>query len=333
MPHKLYDILGVPLGSSKDDIKKAYRKLAMKMHPDKGGDPDKFKEVSHAYDVLSDDQQRQNYDQFGDDGPQVGHGPSPHDFANIFEGFFGGGGGPFGGNPFGGNPFEMFNHGRSRQNKQVVHNMKLSLKEAYTGTKRTIKITSEKACDSCKKSCSRCEGTGVRKEVRNMGFMTQVLSSMCDTCHGEGFAASGCNSCSQSGKSKTEKVLNVEVPAGVAHGTTLAVGNEFVLVVEIQNDNTYIRDGDNLIHKANIPFVDSMVGKIITIDHFGTQLSIDTSLWGIVRPDKRYHIQGKGMPKQNGGNGELIIEFDIAYPSSLTESQKVKLREVFEENV
>ena len=333
MTHKLYDVLGVPVGSNKDEIKKAYKKLAVKMHPDKGGDPEKFKEISHAYDILSDDEKRQQYDQFGDNGPQMGAGmPSAHDFANIFEGVFGGS--PFGafggGNPFGGgHPFGNMFGEQQRRNKQVVHHIKLSLKEAYHGSKRSMKIISEKPCESCKKRCVRCEGTGMRKEVRNMGFVTQVLRAPCDACQSEGFTSSGCNNCSQSGKNKTEKVLNIDIPPGVPHGATLAVSNEFAIIVDIQDDATYKRDGDNLIHNVDISFKDSIIGRTFTLDHFGEQLSVNTSQWGIIRPDKKYVIGGKGMPKQHGGFGDLILEFNIDYPV-LTEDQKSKIKDIFE---
>lgn len=303
----LYDVLGVQPNASKDEIKKAYKSLAIKMHPDKGGDPEKFKELSNAYETLCDDEKRHMYDTHGTQQP-------PHmNMPDIFQQFFGSG-----------NPF-----GFPQQRKENVYNLNISLKEAYTGTRRTLKVTNDVPCKSCSSKCNRCNGTGNINEVCMMGFMVQKMIRRCDTCNGKGRIAKGCEQCQQNGMIKQEQTINVEIPRGIDSGATLAVGQDFVITLNVNQDSTFRREGPHLIYKDKMTLAQTMTGKLLNIPHFEENIELDTSEWGVIRPDKKYRVAKKGMPMGDGDFGDLFIEFDIDYPK-LTDSQRQILTEAFE---
>lgn len=305
MTHKLYDLLGLQPGSSKDDIKRSFKKLAVTMHPDKGGDPDKFKEIVNAYEVLSDDNQRQQYDMFGDDGPQE-HRFNFNPMADLFQ--------------------QFFNHPMQQRHTQTTtYTVQISLKEAYTGVKKTIKVSSDKMCDSCRKKCPHCNGTGARNEMQNMGFIVHMLSHPCEACNGKGQVASGCSSC-KNGKVRQERLVHLDIPAGVDSNATLAVGQDFVVHVTIANDPNFKRDNLNLVYTKKISLKDSIVGVKFVVPHFDSSLEFNTADWGIVRGDKKYRVIGKGFL----GRGDLVIEFEIEYPK-LTEHDRTILAAAFSE--
>lgn len=301
MSKSYYDVLGVDRNASKDDIKKAYKSLAVKMHPDKGGDADQFKEISSAYETLYDDDKRRAYDN-----------PQPNiNMNDIFDQFFRH------------NPFSQ------PRRPEHVHNLNISLKEAYHGIKKTLKIESEVPCRHCSNKCTRCNGSGVINEVAMMGFMIQKCTRGCEICSGKGCIAKGCTHCQHKGMLKQEQTINVEIPPGIDSGATLAVGRDFAIVLNIEQGAVFRREGPHLVYKDKITFGDSVVGKILTVPHLDTDITFDTSEWGILRPDKKYRVSKKGMPVGNGDYGDLFIEFEIDYPK-LTEMQRQILTEAFE---
>lgn len=337
MTHKLYDVLGVSPSSSKDDIKKAYKKLAIQMHPDKGGDPEKFKEISHAYSVLSDDEKKNQYDQLGDEGFEQGgmqhHHVNPHD---LFEQLFGGGGGfPFGFN------VHMGGHGPQRKSNHI-HELKISLEDAYRGMQKTMRVNISKLCVNCKEMCHACQGKGHVMDVRRMGFMTQMMQRPCDTCNTTGFTAkgkAGCSLCEGNGKVKEEHKIELHVPPGVESGHAMVfkglgeqavqpneVSGDLVFQVHVMNHSLFQRQGRDLVFSQKMSLKESICGKDVRISHFDGDITFNTlDKFGIVQPNKPYTIRGKGMP-----GGDMLVLFDIQYPSkTLSAEEKLALQQAF----
>lgn len=293
-----YTILGVPRDASKEDIKKAYRKLAMKYHPDKGGDPQKFQEISNAYDVLTNDK------------PQEHLGVDPND---MFQHMFGGMGGfhSFSGDPFGGY------RGRRRdsnEKKTVIKNIKLSLKEVCKGLRKELKVKDTVICDMCKKRCDQCGGTGMVQQhiERSMGFarVVQSVTVACSSCKGgyQSKTNSSCNKCKGVGEyvNETDIVLNIE--RGVANGTRYEHPNVLtnavlVFVVEYEQHPVFKVDGQNLVYEVNISFMDALFGKAITVKHPDEQtISLDTNdLHCVPYTGMQHVIKNRGL-----GNGKCM---------------------------
>lgn len=336
MTHKLYELLGVEQSSSKDDIKKAYKKLAIQMHPDKGGDPEVFKEISHAYSVLSDDDKRRQYDEFGDEGFENGgmQNINPHE---IFEQLFAN----MGGFPFGFN-VNMRPQGPQRKGSHV-HDIHISLEDAYKGIHKGLKVNLSKICAKCKDTCNACQGKGHVMDMRRMGFLTQMMQRPCDVCKTSGYVAKGkssCGECKGSGIVKTEHKIDLNIPHGVDTGHTVVfrglgeqaisdheISGDLVFQIQVQEHHVFKRQGNDLIVTEKIQFVDSVCGKDIRIHHFAGDINLNSSEFGIVQPGTPYIIKGKGM---QGGN--LLLYFDIQYPTQkLTSKARDVLRVAFTE--
>ena len=296
----MYEVLGVPQNATTDDIKKAYRKLAREHHPDKGGDPEKFKKVQEAYEVLSDPEKRQNFDRFGtpEAPPQ---GPNPNDiFAQMFGGAFGGPRGPV-------------------RRADHHHELKITLDDAYRGLSRTFKVTLTKPCFACRKQCPQCNGRG-NMHVQ-MGPMT--FNQPCQLCGGQGGGSTGCQDCNF--KSKKHEPLNLElkIPAGVEDGATLVAGcmgeqpqkmgedpGDLIFHVKIQDHTELMRQGKDLIWSTRISFEDSVNGKVIQVPHFDGPIQINTSDWGVLDPREDYVVPNKGFVP----GGKLRVSFNVIYP-------------------
>ena len=342
---KFYECLGVDPKSSKDDIKKAYKRLAVQLHPDKGGDPEKFKELSAAYQVLSDEEQRARYDAVGDagwaSGAGGGQGGGPgFDPNSIFEQFFGGGG------PFGGGGGRGQHAPPRRKCPDHRHAMQISLADAFHGVKRTLRAAVKTYCSSCRESCYACQGVGSVTHVQRMGFFTQMMSKQCDSCKGNGVKCKGCSECEGRGMWNKMHTLDIELPPGVSTGwsrTYVGLGEQacrpedksgdLVIEVVVVPDRMFERIGHDLATTIPISFVESMTGKVLQIpmvDGLGS-FTVDTAEFGVIKPGETYKIAGKGMPKgANGSMGDLLLTFKITYPSGkLNENQREALKEVF----
>lgn len=351
MTFKLYEALGVSQNASKEDIKRAYKKLAVQHHPDKGGDPEVFKEISNAYSILSDEEKRSRYDQIGDAGLEGGGmnagGPQfdTMDPRHIFEQFFGGMHG-FNFDGFGGDF-----HPRSQVRRgDHVHPIKISLSDAYHGCQKMIRISLQKTCMQCRDKCHACQGKGSITDMRRMGFFTQMMTRPCDQCAGSGMVAHGkpsCTECQGNGTYQEEKRVEVSIARGVVNGHQVRlkglgeqirdpseVPGDLVLQIHITDDSNFQRVGSDLIFKQTLTFSESILGKKIIIPHFNEPFEIDTGSFGVCKPDKAYILEGKGMPVSgtNTQYGKLMLIFSIHYPSKvLTSEEKEKLRHVFEE--
>lgn len=308
-----YEALGIERNASVDDIKKAYRKLAMRYHPDRqGGDPEKFKEINQAHETLTDPERRARYDQFGTDEPNMPQqGP---DISHIFQSMFGnmnmGGGGP---------------PGRRGDHQHVIE---LSLDEVYNGTTKTIKVTVNKPCFTCQKACPTCRGQGMIQEVQNMGFLAQMFQRACPQCQGAGRMSHGCPQCQHQKTIKNVVSMNFHIESGIVDGTTKVVeglgeqprtpseqpGN-LVIVLRIKKHPKFERNGNDLRYTLTITIEEAISGYEFDIPHFGGTLKMKTHDFApIVDPRKDYKVQGKGLTKDS----DLYINFDIQYPRDMS---------------
>ena len=303
----MYEVLGVSKDASQDDIKKAYRKLAMQHHPDKGGNPEKFKEVTNAYEILSDPQKRQNLDQYGDPNgaPQMQGFPGGFP-GDIFSQMFGGG--------FQG-PVRRANH---------EHELKISLEDSYHGFSKNLHITLQRMCFKCLKNCKECGGMGKIQRQIQMGPFVQNLIQPCGACQGGGKMPTGCQEC-EFKKQKLEKLnLELKFEAGIKDGHQEVVrgmgeqpqrptgeeAGDLVITIRVKSHPDFMRQGNDLIWYVKLSFESSVGGAHLTCPHFDGPIEINTADWGVLDPRKDYVVPGKGFP---GGN--LRVSFDIIYPN------------------
>ena len=353
-----YEVLGVSKTATDDEIKKAYRKIAIKYHPDRNPGnteaEEKFKEAAEAYDVLHDPQKRQQYDQFGFDAPggRFGGGGfggaggfSMDDIFSMFGDVFGGHGGGFGG--FGG-----FGGGGQRQKPQyrgadLRIKVTLSLQEIATGTTKKFKVKKDVTCTHCNGSgaengsasetCPTCHGSGVvTRTVRTMLGMMQTQSE-CPTCHGEGTVIKNkCKECGGTGIVKGEEVVEIKIPAGVAEGMVVNVpgkgsagqhnginGDIQVYISEEPND-IFVRDGNDVIYNLLLDFPTAVLGgnvEIPTIDGSKVKIKIEPG----TQPGKTLRLRGKGLPSVQGygtGTGDLVVNISVYVPKTLSKDEK-----------
>ena len=345
-----YDVLGVSKNASAGELKTAYRKLAVKHHPDKNpGDKtseDKFKEASEAYGILSDQEKKQNYDNFGHaafeggGGRQGSGGFGGADFSDIFEDFFGdfGGGGR--------------SRGRSSSNNRgsdLRYDLSITLEEAYEGKKQDIKFSTTEKCTTCKgngskpgSSPERCTVCGGNGKVRsNQGFFT--VQQTCPQCAGTGEQITNpCNDCNGQGNKQTAKKLSVTIPKGVDDGTRIRLAGkgeagskggasgDLYLFINVHTHDLFKRSDENLFFEFPISIADAALGTTIEIP------TIDGGRAKIKIPDgtqngKQFRLKGKGMPYMRGsGNGDLYVQVNTEVPISLNKAQK-ELLEKFRE--
>jgi molecular chaperone DnaJ len=354
-----YEVLGVDKKASEDEIKKAYRKIAIKYHPDRNpGDKtaeEKFKEAAEAYSVLSDKQKRQQYDQFGFDGPNMGGGFggfgaggfSMDDIFSMFGDVFGGRGGFGGFSGFGGGQRAQY-HGTDLRLK-----VRLTLQEISTGVTKKFKVRKDIVCSECNGSgaqkgsgsetCPTCHGQGYTvRTVRSILGMMQTQSE-CPTCHGEGTVIKNkCPHCSGQGIVKGEEVVEINIPAGVAEGMVVNVpgkgnaaphngvpGNIQVYVEEEPND-TFVRDGQDIIYNLLLDFPTAALGgevDIPTIEGTKVKIKIEPG----TQPGKTLRLRGKGLPAVQGygsGRGDLVVQVSVYVPKTLDRQERQMLEEL-----
>ncbi len=350
-----YEVLGVQKNASKDQIKDAYRKLAMQFHPDRNkevGAEEKFKEISEAYAVLSDDQKRQQYDQLGHSGfdqrytsEDIFRGADFDSifrdigFGDLFRSFFGGG--------FGGG-YEERNRGQD-----LAYDLEVTLEEAAKGVEKEIEIPRTEHCNICggigaepgstAKVCSRCGGAGKIQNMRKAGFAMYVQVSACPVCRGKGkLIESPCNNCRGSGLVRKRRKITVKVPAGIDEGYQLRLRGEgetppdqgetgdLYVVVHIKQHPQFIREGDDLWHIEVITYPQAALGAEITVPTLEGPTTIK------VRPGTQVGqvitLKGKGMPRFRGyGRGDLLVRLGISVPEKLTSQQRLLLEKFAKE--
>ncbi|WP_374336699.1 molecular chaperone DnaJ [Leeia sp.] len=336
-----YEVLGVNRDASDDEIKKAYRKLAMKYHPDRNPDSkdaeDKFKEAKEAYEILSDEQKRAAYDQYGHAGvdPQagMGGGAGMGGFADAFGDIFG----------------EIFGGGRGRsgvsRGADLRYNLKITLEEAARGCEKQIRIPSMEQCEVCHgsgakpgtqaKTCHTCNGHG---QVRmQQGFI--AFQQSCPTCHGTGKVISDpCKPCHGAGWVKQQKTLSVKVPAGVDDGNRIRLSGEgepgqgggprgdLYVVIELIPHSMFQRDGNDLHCEMPVSFATAALGGELEIPTLDGKAKIKIS--PETQTGKVYRLRGKGIKDVRGSSyGDLMCHVVVETPVNLTERQKELLRE------
>ena len=336
-----YEILGVNKNASAEEIKKAYRKVAIQFHPDKNPGnkeaEEKFKEAAEAYEVLSDETKRTQYDRFGHGRPGGGgyqhHDMNMEDIFSQFGDIFGGG-----------SPFDSFfgggGGGRSRQRKgsNLRIKLKLTLEEIANGVEKKIKVNRLTVAEGVTfKTCATCQGTGQVRKVVNTMLGQMVSASTCPTCNGAGQSIdkrpSGVDS---SGLVSKEDLITVKIPAGVADGMQLSMagkGNEapgggipgdLLILIEETEDKQLKRDGSNLIYDLHISFVDAALGTSVEVPSIGgkVRIKIDPG----TQSGRILRLRGKGLKDLNGyGTGDQLIYINVWVPKKLTADEKAKL--------
>ncbi|WP_204112539.1 molecular chaperone DnaJ [Shimia biformata] len=347
-----YEVLGVSKGASADEIKKAFRRKAKELHPDRNKDnPDaeaQFKEANEAYEVLKDADKRAAYDRFGHaafeggmggGGPRGGH-PGQGDFASAFSDVFDDLFGDFMGGQRGGG------RGRASRGADLRYNLRVSLEDAYTGIQKTINVPGSTACESCKGSgaengaepttCPTCSGMG--KVRAQQGFFT--VERTCPTCSGMGQIISNpCKSCGGQGRIERDRALSVNIPAGVETGTRIRLAGEgeagmrggpsgdLYIFIEVAPHKLFERDGVNLFCRVPVSMATAALGgdiEVPTIDGGRSRVKIP----GGSQSGRQMRLRSKGMPAlRGGGQGDMFIELAVETPVNLTSRQKELLRE------
>ncbi|MBL8706277.1 MAG: molecular chaperone DnaJ [Rhodospirillales bacterium] len=342
-----YEQLGVERGASADDLKKAYRKLAMQYHPDRNpGDTEaerKFKDINEAYDVLKDEQKRAAYDRFGHaafengggrGGPGAGDFNFAQGFADIFDEMFG----DFMGGRRGG--------GANLRGADLRYNMEITLEDAYEGKQATIRVPTSILCEACQGSggekgaqpatCPTCRGHG--KVRAQQGFFT--IERSCPTCHGAGRVIQNpCKQCEGTGRTRKEKTLQVNIPAGVEEGTRIRLAGEgeaglrgapagdLYIFLAIQPHHLFQRDGANIFCKVPLPMTTAALGgqvEVPTVDGGRAKVTIPAG----TQSGAQFRLRGKGMSVLRAqSRGDMFIEAAVETPVNLSKRQQELLRE------
>ncbi|MEE1885953.1 molecular chaperone DnaJ [Pedobacter flavus] len=354
-----YDILGVTKSASADEIKKAYRKLAIKYHPDKNpGDKaaeEKFKEAAEAYEILSNPEKKQRYDQFGHagmggaggGGGQYGGSMNMEDIFSQFGDIFGGGGSPFD---------SFFGGGQRGGGRRVVKGsnlrikVKLTLEEISNGTEKKIKVNKQISCKSCNgtgakdkssvSTCGTCGGSGAVRKVTNTILGQMQTTATCPNCNGSGQQITAkCNSCHGDGVVRGEETITINIPAGVSDGMQLSMsgkgnaapnggipGDLIILIEEIPHE-TLKREGNNVVYDLHLNFVDAALGMSVEVPTIDGKAKIKIEPG--TQSGKLLRLKGKGIPEVNSYHrGDQIIHINIWTPKALNAEERAILEKL-----
>lgn len=344
-----YEVLEVSKSASEDEIKKAYRKMAIKYHPDKNqGDKaaeEKFKEAAEAYEVLSDAKKKNQYDRYGHAGmggaAGGGYGQSMNmeDIFSQFGDIFGGGESPFG-SMFGGGGRQQT---RQRKGTDLRIKLKLDLEEIANGVEKKIKVKRHVACKACGgngakngtdlTTCGTCNGAGQVRRVQQTMLGQMVTASTCPTCNGEGKQVKArCEVCFGEGRTLDEEIIPIKIPAGVAEGMQLSmsgkgnvpprggIAGDLLIVIEEEPDEVLHRDGNNVIFDLYLNFADAALGTSVEVPTIGGKARI--TIEAGTQAGKILRLKGKGIKELNGyGVGDELIHVNVWTPKSLSKEE------------
>eukprot|EP00162_Nutomonas_longa_P011572 comp20621_c0_seq1/m.42034 comp20621_c0_seq1/g.42034 ORF comp20621_c0_seq1/g.42034 comp20621_c0_seq1/m.42034 type:complete len:360 (-) comp20621_c0_seq1:42-1121(-) len=338
-----YAILGVNRDADDREIKKAYKKLSLKYHPDKNPGEDakaKFVEVAEAYEVLSDSGKRQIYDQFGEEGLKKNQGQGGGGgFNDIFSAFFGGGGG---------------GHQGPKKAPDLVIKLPVTLKDLYLGRDMEVSIKKQILCPKCRGSgaekasdvetCSVCKGSGVVIQQRSLGpGFVQQIQTQCNACGGRGkIVKSKCPICKGTKVGVGHKDVDITIEKGMPDGFEILAAHaadeipgeqsgDVRFKVITQPHKHFTRQGDNLLYDASISLVEALTGFSMTITHLdGHPVVIDSK--NVVKPGEIMRIKGEGMPVHNvpSNKGDLLVQFTVRFPLNLSEKQKEQIKAILQ---
>jgi len=354
-----YDILGVQKGASKDEIKKAFYKLAHKYHPDKKeGDEAKFKQVNEAYQVLSDDSKRAKYDQFGSGYENMGQGGNGYgagfegfDFSNmgggefdfgnlndIFSDFFTGG---------------MGGARRERRGRDISTEVQISFSDAIFGTTRKILITKTSSCLTCKGSgakegtkmetCKKCNGQGKIREAKRTILGTISSTKVCEECHGGGEVPKEvCDKCKGKGVLRREEEITINIPSGIRDGEMIRMTGAGEAVLKGTSGDLYIkinvaphsifkRDGNDLVMTLPLKLSDALLGTKYPIETLDGE--IEVTIPEGVSINEILRVRGKGVPYAKGKRGDLLIRLNIKLPNKISRKSRELIEELKKEGI
>ncbi|MFP5310219.1 MAG: molecular chaperone DnaJ [Actinomycetes bacterium] len=344
MPSDLYDLLGVSPDASADEIKRAYRRRARESHPDAGGDEEVFKQVTHAYQVLSDPERRSRYDRFGDDGTARGRGGGdPFGFGgagfggigDVIDAFFGGGGFA------GGGP----RADRTQPGRDVLMPVEVSLEEVATGVTRTVEVEVATTCDLCGGSgsasgagpsaCGTCAGRGQVQRIVRTAFGQLATASACPDCQGSGRRVGDpCHGCAGEGRRVSTRRITVEVPAGVDTGDRLRVSGageagrhgapagDLYVEVQVEPHAVYERDRRDLVAEVTVPVTQAALGATLHVPLLGGE-EAEVDLPAGTQPGDVLTVRRAGLPARGGGGrGDLHLRVRLEVPRDLDGAQR-----------
>lgn len=361
-----YEILGLPKSAAKDEIKAAYRKLALQFHPDRNPDnkeaEDKFKEATEAYEVLSDETKRQRYDQFGHQGlrggSDFGQYSNINDIFSHFGDIFGSAGSGGGGSIFD----EIFNNmgGRSgrgssrrptgERGSDLKIRMPLTMEEIARGAEKTVRVKKMQQCDTCAGSgakpgtglttCGTCNGTGEIRQVSRSMFGQFINVSACQSCGGSGqIVKDPCNTCGGEGRTKSEATIKVNIPAGVSEGNYIPLrgqGNagrrggdagDALIIIEEKKHDYFTRSGNDVLYTLTISYPDAALGGEVTVPTLEGSSVI--SIEAGTQPGTKITLRGKGIPQLNSyDKGNQVILVNVYVPTKLNPKEKATLKEL-----
>ncbi|HFC36167.1 MAG TPA: molecular chaperone DnaJ [Candidatus Moranbacteria bacterium] len=360
-----YKILGVDKNASDEEIKRAYRKLAHKYHPDKaGGDEEKFKEINEAYQVLSDKNKRAQYDQFGQTFENAGDAGGAGGFGGFsgFEGFSSQGGFDFSGFDFGGgrqssgwedvfsDVFGGMGGRRQQSGADIQTDLEIDFSEMVNGVKKEIKLYKNVVCDVCqgsggkpgskKETCKTCKGAGHIKKTVKTVFGTIAQEEVCRDCQGKGEVYSEkCEKCSGEGAVKEEKTILVDIPAGIADGQTISVRGEgeagkfgapagdLYVTIHIKPHPKFTREGNDILSTEEITFSQAVLGDKIKVETIEGAVSMKIPAG--TQSGEVFRIRNKGVPYLRGvGRGNHLVKIKVSVPKRINRQQKKLIKEL-----
>ena len=354
-----YEVLGVPKTASKQEIKNVYRQLALKYHPDRNKSEDaseKFKEISEAYAVLSDEEKRSQYDQFGHEGISGRYTRDDIFRGADFDSIFSDLGFGFGGF---GSIFDMLFRGRGKQQRgprrgsDLEYSLGITLEEAAFGSNKMLEIPGYDACKTCRgsglkpglaqKKCSECKGIGEVRRTRSLGSMHFTEIKPCDKCNGKGVSAENlCITCDGTGRMKSLRKINLKIPPGIEDGQSLRLSGQgeagfnggprgdLYVVIHIMPHEVFERKGDHLICETQISFPEAALGTKIFVPTIDGKAKLKIPAG--TQSGTFLRLGGKGLPHLHGwGKGDQLVKINIQTPKGLTRRQKKLLTELAKE--